>query len=361
MSIIKKIFNDFSLLRTNKNKSENAETEKDDSIYEYVQCKIDEARHLAYVTNTTIDENEFLSSFNGLVHILEELSKYEDRINFEPPPSRDLEHICSNYEKTIDLFKKRVRENEKNSFLQEAESFLEQPKANLIIPHNLMNNLDPLFIDTGKFIISTQKASISAIQRYCKIGFNRAVHIIDQLEECGIVGKENGTSPRAVLSDLESFEHLIKNYKGDFKPYHYISESDNAQEENIRKKVKMCNNDYDYMEGHDFEYFCADILRKNGFESVKVTPGSGDQGIDIIAIKDGVKYGIQCKCYSSDIGNKAVQEAFSGAKFYDCHVPAVITNRYFTKSANELAKKNGVLLWDRDKLNELIKYKERKL
>lgn len=109
-------------------------------------------------------------------------------------------------------------------------------------------------------------------------------------------------------------------------------------------------NDYDQMEGHDFEYFCAQILRENLFENVEVTKGSGDQGIDIIAYKDGIKYGIQCKCYASDIGNKAVQEAFAGKTYYGCHVAAVLTNRYFTKSAKELAEKNGVLLWDRDKL-----------
>ncbi len=111
---------------------------------------------------------------------------------------------------------------------------------------------------------------------------------------------------------------------------------------------------YDNMEGHDFEYFCADLLKKNGFSNVKVTKGSGDQGIDILAAKDGIKYGIQCKCYSSDIGNKAVQEAFSGKTFYHCHVASVLTNRYFTASAKELAESNGVLLWDRDYLNKLI-------
>lgn len=37
--------------------------------------------------------------------------------------------------------------------------------------------------------------------------------------------------------------------------------------------------DIDRMEGHDFEYFCADLLRKNGFSDVKVTPGSGDKAL----------------------------------------------------------------------------------
>ena len=73
--------------------------------------------------------------------------------------------------------------------------------------------------------------------------------------------------------------------------------------------------DFDMMEGHEFEYFCAELLTNNGYEDVNVTQGSGDQGIDIIAYKDGIKYGIQCKCYTADIGNKAVQDVFAGKAF----------------------------------------------
>lgn len=113
--------------------------------------------------------------------------------------------------------------------------------------------------------------------------------------------------------------------------------------------------DIDSMEGHDFEKFCARILSRNGFEKVDVTRGSGDQGIDIIAYKDGIRYGIQCKCHSSDIGNKAVQEAFAGKTYYKCHVAIVLTNRYFTRSAMDLAETNGIILWDRTKLLELNK------
>ena len=115
------------------------------------------------------------------------------------------------------------------------------------------------------------------------------------------------------------------------------------------------NQPYDNMDGHTFEHYCADLLSKNGFDEVEVTKGSGDQGIDIVAYKDGVKYGIQCKCYSSDIGNHAVQEAFAGKSFYNCHVAAVLTNRHFTKGAKDLAATNNVLLWDREKLEEFIK------
>ena len=125
-----------------------------------------------------------------------------------------------------------------------------------------------------------------------------------------------------------------------------------------RAKRRMPEN-FDLMEGHEFEYYCAELLRKNGYRNVEVTKASGDQGIDIIAYKNGVKYGIQCKCYSSNIGNKAVQEVFAGIKFYDCKVGIVMTNRYYTASAKELAAKNGIILYDRDKLNDLI-YKSKK-
>lgn len=110
----------------------------------------------------------------------------------------------------------------------------------------------------------------------------------------------------------------------------------------------------DSMEGHDFERFCASILSKNGFSDVEVTQGSGDQGVDVLAKKDGIKYAIQCKCYSSDLGNKPVQEVNAGKVIYHCHIGVVLTNRYFTSGAKQAAEATGVLLWDRDKLKYLI-------
>lgn len=112
--------------------------------------------------------------------------------------------------------------------------------------------------------------------------------------------------------------------------------------------------DFDNMDGHEFEAFCAKLLEKNGFDDVTVTQGSGDQGIDILAYRDDIKYGFQCKCYSSPIGNHAVQEVFAGKSYYQCHIGIVLTNNYFTNAAKELAKRNQIVLWNRDKLLQLI-------
>ena len=111
--------------------------------------------------------------------------------------------------------------------------------------------------------------------------------------------------------------------------------------------------DMDVMEGHEFEYYCADLLKNRGFLEVEVTRASGDYGVDILAEKDGVTYAIQCKCYDGPVGVKAVQEAYAGRDYYDRMVGAVMTNRYFTDPAVKAAKKLKILLWDRGYLETM--------
>lgn len=109
------------------------------------------------------------------------------------------------------------------------------------------------------------------------------------------------------------------------------------------------------MEGHDFEYYCAELLRCRGFQEVEVTRGSGDYGIDILAEKEGVTYAIQCKRYNAPVGVKAIQEAYAGRDYYDRMVGVVLTNQYFTQPAVEAAKKLKILLWDRGYLEGMLK------
>lgn len=122
----------------------------------------------------------------------------------------------------------------------------------------------------------------------------------------------------------------------------------------LRRSRRGVPDDIDLMEGHDFEYYCAELLKGRGFQEVEVTRGSGDYGIDILAEKDGVTYAIQCKCYTAPVGVKAVQEAYAGRDYYDRMVGAVLTNQYFTQPAVEAAKKLKILLWDRGYLESMM-------
>lgn len=110
----------------------------------------------------------------------------------------------------------------------------------------------------------------------------------------------------------------------------------------------------DVMDGRQFEFACANILRFCGFIDVEVTPGSNDFGADIIAKSGSDKYAVQCKRFNGPVDNSAVQEVVASKSHYGCNKSVVMTNSNFTKNAKELAKSNGVLLIDRESLRKLM-------
>ena len=212
--------------------------------------------------------------------------------------------------------------------------------------------------NTYKIELSSDLTKLSAIvhqnwdEHYLTINLCNSDMTWEEDVFCGIVDYwiESTYSQSRFLENLkDALFHLrlISRDEGIFEAY----------KEGCKYEIRVHSKriiDFDHMEGHIFEHFCAEILSYNGFNQVRVTQGSRDQGIDIIAYKDDIQYGIQCKCYTADIGNKAVQEVYAGKTYYNCDVAVVLTNRYFTQSAIELAKKNRVHLWDRRKLLEFV-------
>jgi len=63
---------------------------------------------------------------------------------------------------------------------------------------------DELLPDAIDVLRSTKRASTSMLQRRLRIGYNRAARLMEELEERGIVGPENGSSPREIMVDLDS-------------------------------------------------------------------------------------------------------------------------------------------------------------
>lgn len=68
---------------------------------------------------------------------------------------------------------------------------------------------DELFEMAARFVIQKEKASIGALQRNFKIGFNRAGRIMDQLADAGVVGPDIGTKPRQVLVTEDELEEIL--------------------------------------------------------------------------------------------------------------------------------------------------------
>ena len=63
-----------------------------------------------------------------------------------------------------------------------------------------------LFGQAYDVLKSTRRASTSMMQRRLRIGYNRAARIMDLMEQKGIVGPENGSSPREILVDLDTYQ-----------------------------------------------------------------------------------------------------------------------------------------------------------
>lgn len=99
----------------------------------------------------------------------------------------------------------------------------------------------------------------------------------------------------------------------------------------------------------EYEQFCAAILERHGW-TARRTKATGDQGVDIIAERSGLKVVLQCKLYGRPVGNGAVQEAIAGAQFERARIAVVVSNAAFTAAAQQLATTAGVLLLHHEQL-----------
>jgi S-DNA-T family DNA segregation ATPase FtsK/SpoIIIE len=67
---------------------------------------------------------------------------------------------------------------------------------------------DPLYEDAVRLVVEFGKASTSLLQRRLRIGYGRAAHLIDLMEQDGIVGAADGPKPREVLKRPDSISEI---------------------------------------------------------------------------------------------------------------------------------------------------------
>ena len=166
--------------------------------------------------------------------------------------------------------------------------------------------------------------------------------VVTALKKFGFVSPRARNRIHRYLS-YDDAEILIKGYISEAKAEKQAHENNVYEKSKSNQKVLI-----DDLSGVEFEQYCKKLLLAHGFSHVDDTPKSGDRGIDLIAEKDDIRYVIQCKRYAGNVGNKAVQEAYSGKGIYNADVAVVMTNSHFTAQAIEDAKRLRVKLWDGD-------------
>ena len=129
-----------------------------------------------------------------------------------------------------------------------------------------------------------------------------------------------------------------------------ISEINSVCDELENKNAQF--GDTSSMDGVEYEQFCKSILEEAGWV-VEDTPTSGDQGVDLIASIEDLRVCIQCKCFAKPVGNKAVQEVAAGMIHWNGTHAVVVGKSGFTKSAQNLAGSNKVILISDSELENL--------
>jgi len=94
-------------------------------------------------------------------------------------------------ERIVDFVKKQGQPDYDESITAfEPESSEEKPAE----------DFDEKYDEAVALVTDLGQASISLVQRYLKIGYNRAARMIERMEAEGIVGPSDGAKPRKVLA-----------------------------------------------------------------------------------------------------------------------------------------------------------------
>ncbi len=115
------------------------------------------------------------------------------------------------------------------------------------------------------------------------------------------------------------------------------------------KRIARSNMAVDAMTWEEFEYFVANWLKDRGYTDVRLTENY-DLGVDIIAKKDGITWGVQVKHYNGLVGIGAMRQVVVALKKYKCDRAMVVTNSVFSRPAIEIARSQNCILVDGSKL-----------
>lgn len=186
--------------------------------------------------------------------------------------------------------------------------------------------------------LHSERSAAEEVVRQTTVELNRADRICDD--------RARRLQPMVRFDDAES---ELENARSRFDDVR--SAYENAQTE---WRLRLLRRNWRDMRGVPFEQFVEEVFNCLGYQTER-TKASGDQGIDVIATKNGKRWGIQCKGYTDNVGNGAVQEAHTGRTIYNCDQCMVVTNSGFTRAAQEAAHHTGCVLVAGTDIPELIR------
>lgn len=275
-------------------------------------------------------------------------------------------------DKAVNLLKSINQiDNNKYDFLRDIDTAIFAQFEELVFPENfdLSYNGELDFYERSlEEIIETSVSGFLKMKEYITKGYVVTYKYIDTMEKLQSILHLPVISDKTIIRNnlldtpnrkeiseiIDDLDFIFNIYNGDLKGI--------SNETSVYKIIVESFNTIfiepsafeDIENGYQFEEFIAELLRENGYEHVEITPAGGDYGVDLIARKNKVIYAVQCKFYSTPVGNSAIQEVYSGMDQYNAHVGIVVTNNYFTPAAKKQAESSKVVLWDYNDLKRFL-------
>ena len=100
-----------------------------------------------------------------------------------------------------------------------------------------------------------------------------------------------------------------------------------------------------FLDGYEFERATAEVLNKHQFNP-RVTPGSGDGGIDIEVTKNGLKGVVQCKAHVASAGPHVVRDLYDVIHHSEADFGIIVSRGGFSRGAVDFARDKPILFLD---------------
>lgn len=171
---------------------------------------------------------------------------------------------------------------------------------------------------------------------------------------------ENKITPENYAISLElnkrnddEFKSLLQELNLFFEDYQKVLK-EQQELENTRKSLSQKIDELIEFSPREFEEYVTELLKHSGYESVELTPYINDKGLDVIAYKDGVKFGIQCKRYKGTVGSPEIQTFLGALSHAKADKGLFITTGMFSFEAEKMASEHPIVLINRIDLAKMI-------
>lgn len=151
----------------------------------------------------------------------------------------------------------------------------------------------------------------------------------------------------------DEFKSLLPELNLVFEDYQKVLKEQNELEI-TRKSLSQKIEELIELSPREFEEYVAELLKHSGYENVELTPYSNDKGLDVIAYKDGVKFGIQCKRYKGTVGSPEIQTFLGALSHAKADKGLFITTGMFSFEAEKMASEHPIVLINRIDLAKMV-------